>query len=276
MEEKCIKIDELALYKREGMPMTFQGKHSGASLSGINLEFTLSRPEHIRMLEELFGKEYVQVDDPFAMRSYEATLRELSHSYTEGKPEYQYTAEIRELDLPPKFEVLEIEGHAFAVLEYSESDEEDDSIGMHAVFKLTKQQFSAFRELLRPGAVLIRRRGVDEEPIPVRYGGAMYWSEHNEEGEVYYKQIVRFFPPDLPASENNLAVGVQQDNLAFMVEALTARFEALASKLTQKKVISEEFRSSLMGDNWQELIEASRLSEIFRRIDKVQDASKYL
>lgn len=276
MSENCIKINDLALLIRAGSPVTFQGKHSGVSLSGINLNFTITQSENIQKLEELFEQNTVQVYDPFVNRSYEATLTEISHSYQEGSPEYHYTAEIRELDLPPKFEVLEIEGHAFPVLEYTESDEDDDVVGRHAVLKLTKEQYIDFQNLLRPGAVQIQRSGVDEEPISVRYGGGMYWSEHKEEEELFYKQIVRFFPPDFPATRNYLASGVHQDNLSNMVQALSVRFESLARSLAQKKILSEQQLSALLGDDLEGLLNAPRVKEIAWELDKVDDAAEYI
>ncbi len=268
MSEDSIKINDLILNPRVGSPITFKGKHSGENLSGINLKITLAVPELVQKFEELIAQKIVQIYDPFVKRSYQAILNQLSNSYTLGHPERHYTVELLEIDLIPKCTILEIEGHPFPVLEYIQSEEDDDAIGIHAVLKVTKEQFEDLQKLMKPGAINIKRRDFDDEPIVMRYGGAMYWSEHNEGEELFYKQIVRFFPPELPPSCLNIATQVHQENLFSMVQELIERFEALVIELVQKQVITRE--------NWKGLLDSPRADKLFKELDRVNDASKFL
>jgi len=242
---------------------------------GIDLDFAIQGQENNQKIDELFNQNVVQVYDPFSRRSYKASLNQLSHRYQVGHPEQHYTAEIRELDMPPEFEVLEIEGHQFPVSKYIETDA-NDTIGRHALLRLSKEQFIELQNLIKPGSVQIRRMGVDEKPITVRYGGLMHWSEHKEGEEIYYKQIVRFFPPDLPSSRIDVASGAQQEVLVEMTQALTVRFEALVQELFRNNIISEEKRDEILGEKCWNLLGSTRLNEICWQIDRVPDALEYL
>jgi len=273
--EDFIKINDFALHMRAGTPFTFIGKHSGQSLSAIKLEFTITRQDHIKEFEKLLDQKTVNIYDPFVKRSYEAKLKQNSYSYQEGRPERHYSAEISELDLPPKFKKLEIEGQTFHVLEYFESDHQDDVIGRHAVLKLTKEQFADFPNLLKPGSIEIKRIEIDEEPLVVRYGGAKFWSEHKEGEELYYKHIVRFFPADYPAPKRSYE-GIYKDNLERIVLELTIRFEALLNYLVQKNILTDELRFSIVGTNWDGLIDDDRINEICQELERVNDASEWL
>ena len=138
------------------------------------------------------------------------------------------------------------------------------------------EDFIELQNLLNPGPVQIRRVGVDEAPITVRYGSAMYWSQHTIGQETYYKHIVRFYPIDLAPSPIHLASGVAQQALILMVRTLSARFEALVDELAQKDIISQGRREELLGDDWKSLVDNSRLSEMDWEFRKVEDAETEL
>jgi hypothetical protein len=273
MVNNSIKINDVIFDKRSSRSINYHGKHSGKSLAGINLSTSVWKKD-IQKVEDLFIREIVQVDDPFMNRSYRASLRKVSESYQEGHPFRQYVAEIRELDIPPEFTVLDIGGHQFPVLKYFKTDEKNDAIGRHVLLKLTREQFIELQNLFELPTVQIKRIEVDEEPITVCFGGGMHWSRHEEGGVEYYKQIVRFFPPDLPQSKVYIASGPIQNALARMIVALSARFEALLNELSKNTTISLEKRNELLGDDWKRLLDKNRVDQIILEIEKVADADE--
>jgi len=276
MPDNLIRIGDFAFHTVVGEPITFSGKHSGKILSGINVNFSVPDSDGKAQVDELCTCETVQVVDPFANRSYEALFRIASYSFQEGFPEYHYTAEIREVDITPSFQILEIDGHHFDVVKYIETEHENDAIGRHALLQLSKEQFAELQDLIKPGTVEIKRLGVDDTPLVVRYGGAMYWSEHEESGLAHYKHIIRFFPPDLPPIPTGLATRAEQEALANMVVGLSARFEALVKELAISKILSDEQRGKLLDNNWQDLLDATRIQEITLQTQKVFDAEENL
>lgn len=120
-------------------------------------------------MEQLLGRDTVWVEDPFVRRRYEAIPHIRTSSYQDGGWQRHYTAELREVDRPPKFSELEIEGSRFAVLQYEETDEEEYGVGRHALLQLSEDQFRDLGKLMGPDNVTIRRIGVDEHPITVHW-----------------------------------------------------------------------------------------------------------
>src|SRR6266567_4693197 len=98
MTNSSIKVDDVTFDIATGYPVSFQGKHSRKTLQGINLDILVRSQDGIEKVERLLDQETVEVDDPFAGRSYHASLRLNSHSYQEGRPEHSYVCEIRERD----------------------------------------------------------------------------------------------------------------------------------------------------------------------------------
>ena len=274
MSNDRIKINDVTFNKGAGHAIAFHGKHSGKTLAGINLDFLVCGEDKIREVENLFTQETVHVEDPFANRSYKATLYKLSDSYQVGNPEHHYVVETKELDIWPQFNILEIEGHQFPVLKCFETDEKNDAIGRHVLLKLTKGQFIELQNLSELPTVQIKRIGVDEEPITVCFGGGMHWSRHEEGSVEYYKQIVTFFPPDLSWSKVYIASGPIQNALARMIVALSGRFEALLDELSKNTTISPERRTELLGDDWKGLLDKKRVDQIIWEIEKVADADE--
>jgi len=180
MTNSSIKVDDVTFDIAAGHPVSFQGKHSRKTLQGIDLDILVRSQDGIEQVEWLLDQETVQVNDPFAGRSYHASLRMISHSYQEGRPEHRYVCEVRERDIPSEFNILEIEGHQYPVARYIETDSLDDGIDGYALLLLSQEQFVEIQSLIKPGSVFMRRVGVDEEPLQVRYAGGMYWSQHGE------------------------------------------------------------------------------------------------
>lgn len=276
MPSDTIKINDMNFNMSVGRPTTFEGKHAGKELAGIDLDFSIRQQRLVEDLEKLFSSETVKVEDPFVGRSYEAILRKTTESYQSGYPDRHYTMQVRELDLPPIFDVLEIEGHQFPVLRYVETDPDPDEIGRYALLRLSREQFVELQKLIKKESVQIKRIGVDEDPLTVRYGGAMYWSKHKEDGEIYYKQIVRFFSLSDRTPKVYLASGFVQDNLIRIIEVFASRFEALVNELVQNNVISDEKRTSLLEDTWEELLDTPLSTETRWPLQRVSDAEKEL
>lgn len=275
MENNSIRVNDFLFEKGAGRSITFHGKHSGKPLAGIDLNTSVFKKD-IEKVENLFTHEIVQVEDPFVNRSYQARLQKTSESYKQGAPFHHYSAEIREVDILPEFSVLDIDGNQFPVLKYSETDETNDAIGRHALLKLNDAQFKDLQNLFKRETIQIKRIGIDEKPISVCYGGAMLWSRHEESGSKYYKQIVRFMPPDMPVSKVHIAYAPTQDALSRMVVSLSARFEALLDDLVQNKFITPNRQSDLVNKDWRDLVREDRLDEIIRELERVPDAEEEL
>lgn len=274
MEAQNIKVDDLEIPMAMGHPFTYEGKHHVGELAGINLDLRVGGPDRVDEVEQLFDRDIVWVEDPFVGRRYEAIPYIRTSSYQDGGWQRHYTAELHEIDRPPKFSELEIEGSRFAVLRYEETDEEEYGVGRHALLKLSESQFRDLGKFMGPDNVSIRRVNVDEQPITVRWGGAMYWSQHDEDGS-YYKQIVRFYPPDLPGSGGaGIASGVAAANLIQAVRKLSIRFEALLADLTDSGAIKPERREEILNEDVRPLLEETRRQDIAWQFDRVGDAEE--
>ena len=271
MTDNTVKIDEIEFAISSGKPFEFKGIHSGRNLSGIDLNITVYTDIETRQIEGLLKKDTVTVDDPFADRQYEAALVRRSSGYQEGRPERWFHFEVKEVDKAKQFELLEIEGHRFHVLKNVE-DLHDEKIGMHILLRLSPDEFLQFRGLLKPGPVEIQRIGIDENPIIRRFGGAQYWSSHNEGSQEFYKHIVRFYPIDSPASRVSVASGHDQIAQSKMILALSARYEALVRMLTESGQITQENSMALMAEEWQGLIAAEQEVILRSKLKEVQDA----
>ena len=151
-------------------------------------------------------------------------------------------------------------------------DLHDGKIGMYILLRLSPDEFLKCRGLLKPGPVEIQRIGIDENPIIRRFGGAQYWSSHNEDSQEFYKHIVRFYPIDAPPSRVSIASGHKQIAQTKMILALSARYEALVKMLTESGQITQENGMALMAEEWQRLIDDEREVLLRSRLHEVQDA----
>ena len=225
----------------------------------------------ISLVEELIEKGTVAVEDPFAARSYQATLTRKSSSYTQGRAERRYHLEVKEVDEALTFEVLEVEGNSFPVLRNRESAD-GDVIGIHILLRLTQEEFEKLQGLMKAGPIALRRIGIDDSPISLRLGGGLYWSSHQEDSQTFYKQIVRFYPEEHSPRRLNIASGQGQRALAEMVMALTARYEALLEILAESGHISRDNVDTLMTDDWRGLTEDARRILLISKLTEVEDA----
>ncbi len=276
MTHQQIRVNNFPFHPSFGSPVSFQGNLSGKTLAGIDVEFHIEGSGHSSEVDALLDQEVVIVEDPYVNRSYRASIRQTSYSSINDRAA-TYRFELREIDMTPEFKVLEIEGHQYPVARYVERDRGDEGVDRDALLHLSKEQFEEVQGLFKPGPILVRRIGVDEEPLTVRYGGGMYWSQHEEGDNTYYKQIVHLVPIDIPVSNKfNLALGTEQAALVRMVCSLTARFEALVNELAQNNVISLERKSAIIGDDWKGLLDTQRIEDITRQTMRVRDADEEL
>ncbi len=274
MSYQQIQVNNFPFHPSFGSPVSFQGNLSGKTLAGIDVEFHIEGSGHSSEVDALLDQEVVIVEDPFVNRSYRASIRQTSHSnFNDRAANYRF--ELREIDMTPEFKVLEIEGHQYPVARYVERDLGEEGVDRDALLHLSREQFEEVQSLFKPGPILVRRIGVDDEPLTVRYGGGMYWSQHEEGDNTYYKQIVHLVPIDIPVSNKfNLALGTEQAALVSMVCSLTARFEALVNELAQNNVISLERKSAIIGDDWKGLLDTQRIEDITRQTMRVRDADE--
>ena len=271
--DNAIKIDQMELSPTAGNPFVFEGVHSGGQLSGIEVGVTVHSNDDAQAIEELFKKDSVTVDDPFTNRQYEAALHRKSSMNQEGRPGKTYRFEVKELDEAPQFDQLEIEGHTFPVIRNAERlHSEDNVICLNILLRLSPEEFQTFQGLRRLGPITIRRVGIDENPIVRRFGGALYWSSHEDGSERFYKQIARFFPTDFPLGGFSFASGQEQHAQSQMILALSARFEALARTLVENGQVSREIGEALMSDEWRKLVDDERAVMMAARLSEVNDA----
>ena len=277
----AIKINDVTLDVRAGRPMSFYGKLSNKTLAGIDMDFHVTGPQIVEAIERLASQETVQVTDPFVGQTYPASFRLISHSYRSGQPQHNFICEARALDIAPEFNILEMDGDEFPVLASREqvvTEQDQEGIYSVIVLRLTQAQFVAVQKLLSHDELSIRRKGVDEKPLIVRHGSRMYWSKHMEDGETFYKQMVRLVhPSNFPSPKApGIALVTEQDILFRMVMALSARFERLSDELVEAGVISDEKRALLLSDNWKELLDQQCIDEIAQQTYRVADAEDEL
>lgn len=179
--------------------LPFYGKLSSKELPAMQISFHISGAKSVEAVENLLSQDTVQVNDPFTMQTYPASFQLLNSSYRNDPSERDYTCQITALDIAPKYDALEINGEVFPVLKSEESittDQDQEGIYRVILLRLTYIQFATIEELLKRDEPLsIKRIGVDKQPLTVRSGSRMYWSKHTEDGEVFYKKIVRLVQP---------------------------------------------------------------------------------
>ena len=274
MEERCISVDGIKFSMKSGAPFSFDGVFSNQRLSGIELSFTVYGSRKEEEVENILKKKKVTVEDPFVGQTYEASTCMRSNSFQVGKEGKSYVIELKQTDVLPSFDIVEIEGISFPVLQYEESII-SDKVGRHALLKLSKEELGQFRKLFERSSVKFRRIGIDEVPLELRFGGNMYWSQHaGSAGEEYFKQIVRLFSLDLEPSKLNLASGITQAAMERMLISLHARFELLVKQLATNKAISEEVQSGLLTSGWKDLFPNEKINQLYYRLEQVEDAEK--
>lgn len=251
------------------------GIHSGKELAALELEI-IAVGEEVKILEKLLKDPTVQVDDPIASRCYEASATLKSSSHTQGRPERYYTIMLKEADVIPDVQQIEIDGEPYPVIKYTEKAFEG-APARFALLRLTDEQLSTLRRSFRPGPIPVARVGVDTAPLSCRFGGAMFWSRHEDAAGRFYKHIVRLFPVDHTSKIGPLFVDTREYNsLVRMHMALSARFEALLEHLTATGAITGDKRKEFMDESWKTLVSETRLVEMNQEIRRLADAEPEL
>jgi hypothetical protein len=183
---------------------------------------------------------------------------------------------VREIDEAPHVEELELNGVRFPVVRYTEELTTDNAVVRRAVLRVTEEQFSRCRELLEFQKVSVRRIGVDASPLSLRFGGAAYWSRHDEGGTTCFKQLIHLFPTDLPYSKLDLVTHKDLTPVSAMLVALYSRFEALLDELVDDKTITEEIRTKILGSNWKDLVPEARIDAHIDELQRAHDAEELL
>jgi len=273
MDKKHICIDGMAFPITSGTSFSFNGVFSGKELAGIELSFTVYGSQQENIIENILKKEKVTVNDPFTDRTYEATVRMRSNSFQVGKEEKSYVIVLNEIDLLPPVDSVEIDGIKFQVLRYEESISSGE-IGRRALLKLSKGEFDQLHKLFENSSIKFKRIGIDKTPLELRFGALMYWSQHIDENEEYFKQIVRLFPLELEPKRFDVASGTTQAAIAHMLISLSARFELLVKELAANQSISNEKRDALLSSGWRDLFPSEQISHLYDMLDQVEDAEK--
>jgi hypothetical protein len=269
MSEYQINIAGITFLPPYATPVSFKGAKSGKTLAGIDLRFVISRP-NINAIEELFKRDSVQVNDPFAGRTYDATFRMTMSSTSDPDRYFEYEAQVREIDVLPVISTIDIDEHTYSVIKH-----EINGDLYNVLLRLNTEQFIEIQELIQTKYIFtVQRPGIDESPIEYMCG-TRWWSKHEAEGEVYYKQILGFFLPEKElkepphfASHNHVQAAID------MLAALTARFEALLGDLSQRNIITPERQNELLAENWKELMGSDRHREMNRGLNRVRDAEE--
>lgn len=274
MTSQQLGIDEFTFQASNGEWSEFTGIHSGQDLTSIDLDLVVEGSDDVARVRELVQRPKVHVRDPIAGREYDATLQVKSESYRDGAEWHSFNLNVRELDVPPSFAQLEIEGVAYEVLEYKQTDMGDGAVSRHAVLRLDRGQLEEFRRAASLERNLsIRRVGVDDEPMSLRLGRCS-WSVHESGEQEYYKQVVGLYPQD--AKNNNwsrvFASGTTQTNLIGMAVEAHVKLRVLVKELTAKGVIESELAEKLLADKWRDLVDNDMLETLSWRLERVDDA----
>lgn len=269
-----IKIDEHEIRQELGESTSVRGVFSNSSLSGIRLNLQNLHAGEQAIIEDLTSRGVVHVQDPFSGKEYQASIRQTSSSFTVGQDTMSYVLDISELDTWPNVEELEIEGKIFSVIQYEEFIT-DNEVGRKAVLRLDHDQFKSLRSLLSRSELSVRRVNVDDEPLKLRFGARMFWSEHEEDGEKHWKHIVRLYPVGKQSSSLDMASDVVQQNLSALVIQLSSRLNLLISSLAQSKAINEETKEELLGKDWKSKVDESEWNLAWDQLEQVRDAAEY-
>lgn len=175
-----------------------------------------------------------------------------------------------------KFETLEIEGSSFPViknLEYRSEDSQDDEFMFAVLLKLSVDQFrSELPNLLVSEKVSVKRVGVDDQPLSLKWTTGQ-WSEHSdEEGKTFFKLGAGFGTENAKPEENpffDLLEPVEEK-----IFELRVRFEALLNELTQANYLTEERRDTLLSYNWTSLLSEEGLRKAKMRSSQIKDVEE--
>lgn len=267
-----IKVDEHEIREDLGEPFSSKSVFSNESLRGITFNFRDIHTRTQTIIEDLISRGTVNIHDPFSEKEYRASIRQSSNSFTVGEDTKSYVLETIEIDSWPSVEELEINGEQFTAIQYEEFITNGE-IGRKAVLQLSHEQFQSFRSMLSVTELSVRRIGVDDESLKLRFSGNMFWSEHEENDVKYWKQIVRLYPIGMASSRMDIASDTVQQNLSSMVVHLSSKLNFLVSNLAESKVISEEAKEDLLGKNWRSKVDDPEWNLAWDRLEQIRDVN---
>lgn len=263
-----VYLNDFEVAIRNCSPLCFDGVLSNRELAGLEVNFSNLRNEDYENIKVKLFTNDLKVKDPFSNREYQATIIERQSSFTVGSDLKSVRYEIKEIDAGPDFEQIELDSLIFDLIVYSEYIFDSNKVGRECLLKIPYDKFDSFKELLVNDSLKVRRIGVDDEPLILRFGSQFFWSEHSENDEIFYKQIVRLFDCDLQPSKNTVSSTVIQGNAYRMIADLTSRLDSLIKVLACDHVgFSEDVKSDLTNLS----LNKSR-DDIFIDLHKVKDA----
>lgn len=269
-----IEIDDVQIRAGAGESISVFGKLSEKDLAGIKISLRAAGPEGIGLIEDLTSKTEVNVKDPFVEREYLANMRLNSTSYQDGVDAKRFTFTVTEIDHYPDVKKIEIDNNVFDVIKYKEKLQTEDKKGIIAHLKITELQNELLTGMFDKESVSVKRIGFDQNAKELRFGGMMFWSKHEEEGEIFYKRIVRLFPLDLEGGRNFLASGHIQDALVARSFLLTIIIEKLLKELTGEGIITEEKKDDILKRTTLKDVPEERLRELEQSLYMVADAEE--
>jgi hypothetical protein len=276
MATNSIIIDGFELTTRAGTPFTSKSKLLDKELAGIHLNFDLWDPEDIDQIDRILDKGKAVISDPFVGRVYEASIKRTLLSYQEDRPTRTYKAEIKEIEVAPNVNQLEINSKLYEVIRYKEQVNLGDEVHREAVLKLSQEEFDELYSLPVDDPTKLRRINVDIEPLAIELSG-WWWSEHQNNGDKYIKLYLNILPAERAADDraNKLRIIVQArtKNLQRLLITLSARYERLVELLVENNLISRAEKDNLLFQEWH----SSRIRDQFEReVQRVSDAEEIL
>lgn len=269
-----LKINESEVNIECATQLQLDCEFSENKLDVIKLELSDLDLSQQKIVESWVAAEDVNVLNPFTEREYKAKAHRRSESFQVGQDTKSYQIEIIELEEPTQISQIELNGQSFDVISYQESIV-DGTLAKEGVIRVN--DLTKFRQLFSEESINVLRVGVDSEPVVMRFGSLMHWSEHSENDEVYYKQIFRLFDVDLePSSNFAFADATHQHNLKKLAVNYALKFETLLHVLQEDENLSEVTKQKLKAFEIDEHIENTMFHTIHDNFDLVQEAEDYL
>ncbi|HHP0489448.1 hypothetical protein [Vibrio harveyi] len=270
----AIKINENTVGIECATQSQLDCQFSKNKLDVITLDLQDLNVTEQKIVEGWLAAEEVEVFNPFTEREYKAKTHQRSTSFQTGRAVKSYKIELTELEEPIQISQIELNGQVFDVVKYQESIVRG-TVSKEGVIKV--HDLNKFRELFFEKSINVLRVGVDEEPVTMRFGSLMHWSEHSEDDDVYYKQIFRLFDVDLESSSKfGFANGIHQNNLKKLAVQYALKFETLLQILKEDESLSEATKQKLKAFEIDESIENKMYHTIHDNFDLVQEAEDYL
>lgn len=270
-----IGVDDVKLTMQVGSTFSHKGAFTGKELAGINLAIEANNQREIDIIEGLIEKQEVVVDDPYKKRKYPATIFMKSNSFHVGAEKKSYILELKEKDILPAFESVQINARVFSVIKYNENLYDEEKVSRHIILRVSEADFLELRDELENTNISFKRIGVDDTPLELRVGARLYWSKHDNETGVFYKQLIHLFQIDEGSKKGlDLASGNMQNAMCSMLISLSARFELLVKFLAENGGISDSNKKALLSDGWKDLIPEKRRAELFDKLEQVEDVEK--